>query len=87
MEIAYTGDDIVRFVPKLNALAASFAVCIIMFAVLSLSNTDAWIARYNVDCYINGSLETVDMDVMDDLGVAAIPELVYLAEFLDKKRY
>ena len=74
-----------QFVPKLNALAASFAVCIIMFSVLSLSNMDALIAKYNVDRYINGSLETVDMDAMDDLGIAAIPELVRLAEVLDER--
>lgn len=74
-----------QFVPKLNALAASLAVGIVMFAVLSLSNTDGLIARYNVERYIEGSLETVDMDAMDELGIAAIPELVHLAEFLDEK--
>ncbi len=73
-----------QFVPKLKAVATSFAICIVMFATLSLSNIESFIARYNVDRYINGSLETVDMEAMNDLGISAVPELVRLAEHLDK---
>lgn len=73
-----------QFVPKLNAVAASFAVCVVLFSVLALSNVDARIARYNVDRYIDGSLETVDMIAMDRLGDAAIPELVRLYEVLQQ---
>ena len=41
------------------------------------------IAKYNINRYIDGSLNTVDMCAMEDLGDAAIPELVRLAEHLD----
>lgn len=73
-----------QFAPKLKAVATSFAICIAMFAALSLTNIESFIAWYNVDRYINGSLETVDMDAMDELGIPAVPELVRLAEYLDK---
>lgn len=73
-----------QFVPKLKAVATSFAICIVMFAALSLSNIESFIAWYNVDRYISGSLETVDMEAMDELGISAVPELVRLAEYLDK---
>lgn len=72
-----------QFIPKLNAAAASIFVCVVLFAVLSLSNVDALIARYNVNRYINGSLESVDVDALEDLGDAAIPEMVRLAEVLE----
>ncbi len=69
-----------QFVPKLKLLAISFCVLLVMFAGLSLSNVDGYIARYNVDRYIEGSLDTVDIAAMEELGLAAVPELVRLME-------
>lgn len=75
-----------QFVPKLNAIALSLALCVALFGVLSLSNVDGFIAKYNADCYIAGSLETVDVYAMGRLGDAAVPELVRLAEMLADKQ-
>lgn len=74
-----------QFVGKLNAVALSCAVVVVMFAGLALSNVDGMIARYNVDRYLEGSLETVDVRVMRDLGDAAVPEMVYLYKELDER--
>ncbi len=74
-----------QFVPKLNALAVSIAVLVLMFAGLALPNTDGYIAKYNVDRYIEGSLDAVDIDAMEDLGLAAVPQMVRLAEFLEEQ--
>lgn len=74
-----------QFVGKLNAVALSCAVVVVMFAGLALSNVDGMIARYNVDRYLEGSLETVDIRVMKDLGDAAVPEMVYLYKELDER--
>ncbi len=74
-----------QFVPKLNAVALSLSVCVVLFALLSLSNIDRVIMAYNVNRYINGSLETVDIDAAEELGDAAIPDLVRLAEILDER--
>ncbi len=71
-----------QFVKKLNAVALSCAVVVVMFAGLSLSNVDGMIARYNVDRYLEGSLETVDVWAMRDLGDAAVPEMVRLIDEL-----
>ena len=73
-----------QFVPKIKAVALSAMVCVVLFTVLTLSNVDAIIAGYNVDRYINGTLETVDIVAMDDLDASAIPELVRLAEYMDE---
>lgn len=74
-----------QFVKKLNAVAVSMAVVVVMFAGLALSNVDGLIARYNVDRYLEGSLETVDVWAMRDLGDAAVPEVVYLYNELDER--
>lgn len=74
-----------QFVGKLNSVAVSCAVIVIMFTGLSLSNVDGLIARYNVDRYLEGSLETVDVWAMRDLGDAAVPEMVRLIEELKSR--
>ncbi|MBQ8404147.1 MAG: DUF4173 domain-containing protein [Clostridia bacterium] len=74
-----------QFVPKIATVAFSLVASLALFAVLALGNVDGIIASYNVDRYIDGSLPTVDIEAMDDLGDAAVPELVRLAKYLDEK--
>ena len=74
-----------QFVKKLNAVAVSMAVVVVAFGILALSNVDGLIARYNVDRYLEGSLETVDVWAMRGLGDAAVPELTRLLEELEDK--
>ena len=74
-----------QFVPKTAAVAFSLVASLALFALLSLGNIDGIIARYNVDRYIDGSLPTVDIEAMENLGDAAVPELVRLAKYLDEK--
>ena len=71
-----------QFVNRLRVAAVSTILCVVLFTALSLCNADGLIARYNVNRYINGTLATVDLEVMDDLGDAAIPELVRLSKVL-----
>ena len=56
-----------------------------MFGLLALSNVDGFIVRYNVGRYLEGSLDTVDVFTMAELGDAAVPELVYLIEELETR--
>lgn len=72
-----------QFVSRLNAAAASLLAAVILFATLSVSNVDALIAKYNVNCYIDGTLKTVDVYAIDELGDAGVPELVRLYEALN----
>lgn len=74
-----------QFVPKLNAVAVSLMVCVLLFSVLALSNADSIIVKYNVNRYLDGSLSKIDIQDMSELGDAAIPGLVHLAEELDKR--
>lgn len=72
-----------QFITRLKAVVVSFIITVVFLSILSLSNVDGLIAKYNINRYINGTLNTVDMIAMDELGEAAIPELVRLAEHLD----
>lgn len=74
-----------QFARRLPAVALCGAVTVAMFAGLVLCGTDSLIARYNVEHYLDGRLDEVDMGVMEELGDAAIPSLVYMAEELDER--
>lgn len=74
-----------QFFKKLKLIPVGLAVCVTLYTVLALSGIDGYIARYNVDRYLNGTLDDVDIAAMEDLGDAAIPHLVYLVEELDKQ--
>lgn len=74
-----------QFVKRLKVIIACVGVSVVMLAVLSLSNVDGIIARYNVDRYLDGSLKTVDVGALYDLGDSATPELVRLANELDER--
>lgn len=67
-----------QFIPKFNVVISSVSVLVVCFAILCIGNVDGFIADYNVDRYLDGSLKTVDMDVLIDLGDSAVPALVRL---------
>ncbi len=75
-----------QFVPKLKIIAVSVTVTIVMFAGLSLSNVDGIIAKYNVDRYLSGSLDTVDVSALEELGDSAIPQMIRLAESMKEDK-
>ena len=72
-----------RFISKMKTVSLCAVVIVTSFAILALGNADRLIAQYNVDRYLNGTLQTVDIDAMSDLGDAAVPQLVRLAKHLD----
>ena len=74
-----------QFVRRLPVVASAIVVFALMFAALALPNADGCIAKYNVDRYVSGTLETVDVDAMEDLGLAAVPQMVRLLDILEEK--
>lgn len=72
-----------QYIRKTKAVFLSFAVCMIMFSLLSLSNVDGIIARYNINRYLSGTLETVDVEALGDLGYASVEHLVRLEDVLE----
>lgn len=74
-----------RFVPKISILTVSAAILVVSFTGLALCNADSLIAKYNVDMYISGEHENIDIYAMASLGEASTSELVRLAEYIDEK--
>lgn len=69
-----------QFFSKIKIVALSLTVTIVMFTGLCLCNINAITAKYNTDRFLNGTLETLDVEVMEDLGDSAIPSLVRVAK-------
>ena len=74
-----------QFISRLKAFPVCVAIVLLLFAGLSLSNMNGVIAGYNVDRYIDGSLKTVDIEALENLGDAAVPSLVKLEKHLEAK--
>ncbi len=74
-----------QFVKRIKVIVASVGVCVVLFAALSLSNIDGLIAKYNVNCYLDGTFKTIDVGTLYELGDSATPEMVRLAKELDKR--
>ena len=72
-----------QFIPRFKLIAAIILVTVILFGALALSGVDRHIAEYNVDRYLDGSLEKVDIKALTDLGDAGVPQLVRLAKAID----
>ena len=74
-----------QFIPKFKALVTSFIMCVVLFGALGILNVDSFIANYNVDRYLSGSLDEIDIDTLRDLEYSAVPAMVKLYETLDEK--
>lgn len=74
-----------QFLTKIKVTAVCACVAIVLFGMLALSNVDARIAQYNVKQYKEGALPSVDLWELYDLGYAAVPSIVDLAEYFDEK--
>ena len=72
----------VRRIPLCTVLAVTFVV---FFAAIVLPNVDAMIAQYNVNAYLSGELETVDVWLLSDCGVSAVPALNDLKTSLESR--
>ena len=64
---------------------AQWAVCLgaVMLIGLSLVNVDGLVARYNVDAWRSGKLDSLDMETICQLGDGAVPVLAELANDSD----
>lgn len=75
-----------RFLRKSKTVALCLTVAIVMFAGLSVCNVNSLCAHYNAQRYISGTLATIDMDAMEELGDSAIPALVQVANSMDGEK-
>ncbi|MBQ4600660.1 MAG: DUF4173 domain-containing protein [Oscillospiraceae bacterium] len=67
------------FLPKLSYMQGTVLCAMVIGAVLFLGDVDSMVARHNVDAYLSGELETVDVRYLGGLSHSAVPYLEQLA--------
>ncbi|MBQ8397327.1 MAG: DUF4173 domain-containing protein [Clostridia bacterium] len=76
--------QIVRlFVPRLRASALVFAAVVLFVGVFLFADFDRIIAEYNVDAYLSGEMEAVDVDMLSDMSASAVSSLLRLYDEAD----
>ena len=75
-----------QFIRKFKTVALCFTVAVVMFAGLAVCNVNALCAQYNADRYLSGTLETIDVQAMKELGDSAVPSLVRLVTEMDGEK-
>ncbi len=69
---------------KINIVKVAFAVASIALILLGTVNVNKVVAEYNYTAYKNGTLKTVDVDTIAQLGDEGIPYLIMLTEDKDE---
>ncbi len=72
------------FTKKARVLRTALILATCLLLVLGLGDMDKFIADYNVNAYLNGSLKTVDTKNLEDIGLAAVPSLYRLTKCKDR---
>ncbi|MBQ5772415.1 MAG: DUF4173 domain-containing protein [Clostridia bacterium] len=67
-----------QLIRRFPSVPVTLVAGLLLAAAMTLGNPDALIASYNVDAYLRGDLETVDVEALADLGDSAIPAMVKL---------
>lgn len=71
-------------IPKMKALPFILATGLVMALFFSFVNTDGFIAKYNVDSYLSGNHENIDLNYLErGLGSSGITELQRLIDNCD----
>lgn len=68
------------FVPKMPYMKVVLLSAMVIGAATIWMDVNTQVARYNVDAYLSGKLETVDVGHLKSLGDSAVPQLARLAE-------
>lgn len=66
------------FLPKLPYMKVILVIGLIMGAAVSWADVDTVVAKYNVEAYQSGKLETVDVEYLSELGYGAVPYIAQL---------
>ncbi len=68
------------FVPKLPYMKAVIIAALVIGAAVSWADVDTVVAGYNVERYLSGTTETVDVHYLNNLGNSAVPYIQKLAQ-------
>jgi len=67
-------------VPKFAYMKPILLLALILGAAVAWADVDAVVAKYNVNGYLEGRMETIDVSYLGTLETGAVPQLARLAE-------
>ena len=73
------------FKPGIGYMQGVVVICGVILVALSFSNLDGQIAKYNVEKYISGELDSIDVSYLYSLSDSAHPYILELADAEDHK--
>lgn len=68
------------FMPKMKYMQSVIIACSVIFIVFSFCDIDACIAKYNINAYQKGQIESIDFENLGELSSSAVPYLADLAD-------
>ena len=68
------------YLPKVRVIRTAFVTSAVVLIALGVGNVNSIVADYNYKAYKNGTLESVDIDAIYDLGHEGVPYLIKLAQ-------
>ncbi|MBE6719800.1 MAG: DUF4173 domain-containing protein [Ruminococcaceae bacterium] len=72
------------FAPKISYMQPIIIVCSAIFIALSFADSDALCARYNINAYKSGAIESLDTENIRMSSDSALPYLIELANDSDR---
>ncbi|MCH5191150.1 MAG: DUF4173 domain-containing protein [Oscillospiraceae bacterium] len=68
------------YVPRLNCMKYAVIISMALFTVLCIAGIDRTVAAYNVDIFLSGKTDTVDVEMLSWLSDSATPYLLKLTD-------
>ena len=68
------------YVPRLNCMKYAVLISMALFTALCLAGIDRTVAAYNVDIFLNGKTDTVDVEMLSWLSDSATPYILKLTD-------
>lgn len=86
LTLIFTAVILKQFIAKIKLIPIALVITVVMFFALSVSGSEALIAKYNVDRYLEGNLDKIIVSDLEKLGDAALPQYIRLEKELEKRR-
>lgn len=73
------------FAPKISYMQPIIVICSAMFIALSFADIDRFIAKYDINAYNSGEIESLDVEYIGELSSSSVEYIIELARGNDKK--
>ena len=68
------------FLPRISYMQPIIVICSAMFIALSFANVDGIVAEYNISAYKEGSIDSIDVDYINNLSDSSAQYIIELAD-------